>query len=1358
MTQGYRWTPVFRPICWAMLVVGVFSLSTRAATPDITKVYAKKGSWAETMLATRANVGTWLAEQERTLGELEMGPWHKTSPLKCKSFKHVCAPELGIDLSAKGKGGKPLWTKRGNLRDGVVHRFKQKSNKAATYLYRTMTAPKPITLTAYLGSDDGIAVWLNGKKVHVKDVPRGVAPDQDKVQLRLKAGQNELLLKIYNRTGDHGFYFNLRSGLTNGLWRQIARDFPTEARWMQTDTAGGGHLAWFRSPKKTRLEVGMIKKALGALGKAGQGLASELESLSKAGVPADNPKWLNLYVRACTLRDGLAKVQQVDLAPLRRAVVDLTESFPDRYKEGPEFARRLSKLQSRLDAVKKDLNAAEPEAVKELPPLLAALDTLRDEALLANPLIDFDKLLLVNRKANRLGLPQNWQGNCAIPRAGYDNEIATFSPISPKGTLKTLYRPGHGEFVGDVELHFDADKMLFSMPDRHGRWQIWEIRADGSGLRQVTPGEHRDVDNYDACYLPNGRIIFASTRCFQGIPCVGGGNTVANLCIMDADGKAIRQLCFDQDHNWCPTVLNNGRVLYSRWEYSDTPHYFSRLLFHMNPDGTGQMEFYGSNSFWPNSMFYARPIPGDPSKVVTIVSGHHGVPRMGELVILDPAKGRREADGVVQRIPGYGKPVPPIIVDQLVNPVWPKFLHPFPLSDKYFLVSCKPTPSSEWGLYLVDVFDNILLLKELPGRALFEPVPLKKQETPPIVPDKVDLSRRDGVVYLSDIYYGRGLEGVPRGKVKKLRIFEFHYAYPKMGGHKHIAVEGTWDVHRIVGTVPVLEDGSAIFKVPANTPLAVQPLDEEGRALQVMRSWFVAMPGEVISCVGCHEHQGSSPPLRYSQASTRPPVEIEPWYGPTRGFSFKREVQPVLDQYCVGCHNGEKRPDGKAIPDFTRKDKNGWGNFTPSYLELHRFVRRPGPESDYHLQKPMEWHAGTSELIQMLEKGHHGVTLDAEAWDRLVTWIDLNVPDHGTWSEHRKIPHNYHQRRLEMRTRYANRPEDPEAIPESKRPPVTYTPPECPPKPPAEKVTYKGWPFDTATAKQRQQAAGKQTAKKLDLGGGVTMDLVLIPPGQFVMGSTDGCADEWPLTRIAITEPFWMGVTEVTLGQYHRFDPGHKNGFINQHHKDHTTPGYPVSTPEHPVIRVTWKQAMMFCKWLGAKTGLKVTLPTEAQWEWACRAGSNAPFWYGDADTNFSGKANLADAAMKLLAVTGVNPSPIKNPSKYEDWLPQDKRFNDKAKIVTTVAQYQENPWGLKDMHGNVAEWTRSLMRPYPYRADDGRNDLAAAGQRVVRGGSWRDRPHRSTASFRLGYERYQPVYNVGFRVVVLPGTATAMR
>ncbi|HRZ82352.1 MAG TPA: SUMF1/EgtB/PvdO family nonheme iron enzyme [Candidatus Hydrogenedentes bacterium] len=1028
-------------------------------------------------------------------------------------------------------------------------------------------------------------------------------------------------------------------------------------------------------------------------------------------------------------------------AALRRAVEDLAAAFPAQYAKAPEFLQRLDALDKRIAAAQgDDLKAAADE-----------LTALQREALLANPLLDFDRLLLVRRAEGSMGLPQNWQGNCSLPRAGFDNEIAVLSPVNPDGALTTLYKPEKDVMVADVDLHFDGGKMLFSMIGSHNRWQIWEINADGSGLRQVTSGEYPDVDNYDPCYLPNGQIVFGSTGVFHGVPCVGGSDTVANLFRMDADGGNMRQLSFDQDHNWCPTMLANGRVLYSRWEYSDTPHYFSRILFSMNPDGTNQAEYYGSNSYWPNSIFYARPIPGHPTQVVAIVTGHHGVARMGELVLFDPAQGRKEGNGVIQRIPGFGQPVEPVIVDQLVDNSWPKFLHPYPLSGKYFLVSCKPSPETPWGLYLADIYDNLVLIKELPGQALLEPVPLRGVERPPVVPDRVKPDTDKATVYIADIYRGEGLRGVPRGVVKSLRVFEIYYGYPKMGGHINIGIEGPWDVHRILGTVPVLEDGSCYFKIPANIPVALQPLDAQGRAVQLMRSWFVGMPGEAVSCIGCHEKQNETPPAAPTLAVQQAPMDITPWNGPARGFSFKRDVQPVLDRHCVGCHDDAAVEKNPAKPNLAANDKRGWSGFTPSYIALHPYVRRPGPESDYHVLPPMDFGANTSQLIQMLEKGHHGVKVPPEDMERLYTWIDLNVPDHGTWSEHTKIPENFHQRRLEMRTKYAGRPEDPEVIPELDLGSREF---QAPPKekPAKQKaVKAKGWPFDAKDAAARQAEAGAEARRTVDLGDGVALELALVPAGRFVMGAPEGFPDETPQAEAAVDAPFYMGVTEVTNAQYARFDPSHNSGFIDQQHKDHTTPGYPAQAPENPVIRVPWSRALEFCAWLSEQTGMECTLPTEAEWEWACRAGSAKPFWYGDLDTDFAPFANLADHSIRLLAVSGVNPQPIPKPSRFEDFLPKDPRFNDGQRIVSPVRLYQPNPWGLHDMHGNVAEWTLSLYKPYPYAADDGRNDPAAEGRRVARGGSWFDRPKRAQAGSRLAYEPWQPVYDVGFRVLVRP-------
>jgi formylglycine-generating enzyme required for sulfatase activity len=175
---------------------------------------------------------------------------------------------------------------------------------------------------------------------------------------------------------------------------------------------------------------------------------------------------------------------------------------------------------------------------------------------------------------------------------------------------------------------------------------------------------------------------------------------------------------------------------------------------------------------------------------------------------------------------------------------------------------------------------------------------------------------------------------------------------------------------------------------------------------------------------------------------------------------------------------------------------------------------------------------------------------------------------------------------------------------------------------------------------------------------------------------------------------------------------------------------------------------MAFCRWLSEKTGRRFSLPTEAEWEFACRAGTETPFFYGDLNSDFSRFANLADAKLVEFASDVWNNNvPLKDPSRYDEWIPKDARFNDGALVSAPPARYRPNPWGLFDIHGNVAEWTRTTCRPYPYDPGDGRDDAACDGRKVVRGGSWRDRPQRSTASFRLSYQPYQRVFNVGFRV-----------
>jgi formylglycine-generating enzyme required for sulfatase activity len=285
---------------------------------------------------------------------------------------------------------------------------------------------------------------------------------------------------------------------------------------------------------------------------------------------------------------------------------------------------------------------------------------------------------------------------------------------------------------------------------------------------------------------------------------------------------------------------------------------------------------------------------------------------------------------------------------------------------------------------------------------------------------------------------------------------------------------------------------------------------------------------------------------------------------------------------------------------------------------------------------------------------------------------------------------------------------------------------------------------------------GVRAVRPLALGDGVQMAIVNVPAGRFVMGDAQGHPDESPPAAVEIAQPFWMGMGEVSNAQFARFMPAHDSGYYGKRHRDrYDDKGMLLHKPDQPVLKISWNDAMQFCRWLSARTGLDVTLPTEAQWEYACRAGSAEPMHYGDLDTDFGRFANMADRTFATFGFTGKSVT-----GKFEveggiDYLVAegvdhaDRRFDDGACVTAPVRGRRPNAFGLRDMHGNVAEWTLSAYRPYPYLSDDGRNELDATGERVVRGGSFLDRPARCRAAIRYSYPGWQRVYNVGFRIVV---------
>ena len=1116
---------------------------------------------------------------------------------------------------------------------------------------------------------------------------------------------------------------------------------------------------WNRSAESARLNNARVmildgKKTIQWVGQLG---AAKMENVLEVKGGVSHPM-IGKPISAMTPpevsnRRQLAALTLFNPSAMERAITTFATRYPEAYRNKTALLAELTAL----SAEAKQVSATNRDAIAQ------KIYTFSVKVYSQHPAMKtFSDVLYIRRNSSKqMGMPNNWQGNSSTALTGYDNELVRSALFRKENTAsQSLYKSEN--YVGDFDLDFKAEKVAFSTRKASGSgWGIAEMRLDKAGvIKELTP-DIKDVDYYDPMYLPNGRMFVIGSSGFQGVPCVGGGDYVGNLLLRYEDGK-IRRLSYDQDNNWYPVMLPNGRCLYLRWEYADSAHYFSRVLMTMNPDGSDQQEYYGSNSYWPNSLFYARPLPGSSAKFVGIVTGHHGVARKGRLYLFDVEHGRHEVSGVVQQIPGYGKKVVLLPIDErkpdtdteiytytsdaLADDARQFFLHPFPISDDLFLVSMQDTKvQKNFMLTLVDLYDNQLPLEVDNSYNLFEPFPVKKPEQPAPIPDRVNLNKTNCTVYCVSVYNGPGLAGVPKDKVKKMGVFYYEYSPRNIGGHYTIGMEGPWDPRVLLGTVDVETDGSFLFEAPANVPVAVIPLDSENKSMQMMRSWFVGMPGEMLSCIGCHEQQNRVSPNQKTLASRKKPQQIQPWYGPRRGFGYEREVQNVLERKCLGCHNDTttaKNALGQKIPSFVTG--NGDGGFSKSYLAFHPYFRRNGPEGDYHLLTPLEFHADASEMIQMLTKGHHNVQLSREEWDRITMWFDLNVPYYGTWLE-RGASKDWVRRRREFDKEYSNNAFDPEVIVNPYKPATFVEPPKAAP-PLAAK--------DPLPMKVEPAAGEKEMA--IALGNGKSIKFVRIPAGTFTMGSDKETPSECPLNGVRIKKPFWMGATEVSVEQFWAFEKNHDNGVYDMHYKDQVKRGYYMNITnnpatacyKYPAIRISWEKAMAFCDWLSKKSGKKVTLPTEAQWEWACRAGTDTPLSFGGFDADFSLFANLAGAERKLLAVEGVNPQPIQNPSPLMDYELRDRRFDDKILHLGNVGSFKPNAFGLYDMHGNVAEWTRSAYKPYPYK-DDERNNMKVDEKKVVRGGSWNARQIRATSTWRWGYPGWMRPFDVGFRVIV---------
>lgn len=699
--------------------------------------------------------------------------------------------------------------------------------------------------------------------------------------------------------------------------------------------------------------------------------------------------------------------------------------------------------ESRAAALRKSLRTARQSGVESVLRLYQQVAAQRRERRLAklfarHPQIVFTKF--------------SDQGQGYAPRpAVSDGRGGGFAPGGALGLLEFDGREVQTQIlvdaprgmVRDPDVSFDGRRVLFAWrKDADDDFHLYEYTVAGGQIRQRTSG--KGFADYQGKYLPDGGIVFSSTRCVQTCDCID--IDVSNIYRCEADGRGIRRLGFDQVSTCFPSVLGDGRVLYTRWEYQDRGQIFPQPLFAMNPDGTAQVGYYGNSSWFPTAIHHARAIPGS-GKLLGVLTGHHTL-QMGELALIDPSRGREEAAGVLCVAPRR-RPAP-VRVDRY-GQEGDRFQYPYPLGEEEYLAGLWPRWLPTLGVYYVRADGARERLAADPRLPCTQPVPLAARARPPVIASRVDDRETTGMMHVRDVYFGPGLARVARGTIKRLRVVALDYRAASIGmGQTNgpaggvwnvrtpVAINGTWDVKRVLGEVSVADDGSACFEVPARTPVYFQAVDQRGFMVQSMRSWTVLQPGEAVSCLGCHEGKNDAPHLLPGPSGGAPPtVERRlPRAESVPGFSFTGQVQPILDRHCISCHRGKRytgpeddarrwaaRAPGEpplsllgrteTEPTTGRQWSDAYVGLVGAHLEHAIRVREnpvlmawPGrlvnwisPQSVPEMLPPYSAGAARSGLVELLERGHEGVRLTRQEIGTLALWIDLAVPYCGDYAE-----------------------------------------------------------------------------------------------------------------------------------------------------------------------------------------------------------------------------------------------------------------------------------------------------------------------------------------------------------------------
>ncbi len=558
----------------------------------------------------------------------------------------------------------------------------------------------------------------------------------------------------------------------------------------------------------------------------------------------------------------------------------------------------------------------------------------------SNPLLDFDELLFVKRHWPRWAHQCSHRvGEAQIPGA----TLSVLTGLHPDAKVRDLLS---GKFakggIGRPDLSFDGRRVVFpfatardsgDMNYGHGKpghrgghclmYDIYEVDIEGGEPRRLT--ESLESEDTEPCYLPDGRIAFTSSRAGRFVQC-GDWALACGVYSMNADGSDVRQITEPKEGEFYPSVLQDGRIMYTRWDYMMKGYNVIQQLWTVNPDGTRAQLVFGDHyrfSQGPITFFEARQVPGS-SKVIATGAAHHNS-GVGPILLVDLTKNRGGADSMLNVTPEIGYPEMNSRIQNETGSTknrnmstrdsphgW--YSSPYPLSEKHYLATYSfdknHVSDAGYALYLMDVHGNKELIYRAEGISCYSPIPVRVRKRPRVLPSTVDNSKKTGTLIVEDIY--QGLEGIERGTVKHIRVLETKAKEVRTTPQRcDVGVNSGWDMRAVLGTVPVEADGSAHFEVPADKQIFFEAIDKDYLEVRRMRNFMNVKPGEVTSCIGCHESYGSSPSKPHTGptlAMRRPASTIEPPPWGADKLDFKDVVQPVLNTSCVSCHDGETGP------------------------------------------------------------------------------------------------------------------------------------------------------------------------------------------------------------------------------------------------------------------------------------------------------------------------------------------------------------------------------------------------------------------------------------------------------------------